>query len=417
TKLLEDAVATAGGGRGPMLMLFDIDRFKTVAATLGRPYAEDILRLASRRLQSEIGGGCVSARVGDDRFACLFPNGTEFDRAGRLAETVRHLMAAPYTVGGRTISSTVTLGIACHPEHGLSGSELMTKAEAALHDAARQGGNIWRVYDPLAAERQLERLTIEDALRSALSNGEFQVCFQPKISIHGRRTVGMEALLRWNSATMGWVSPAVFIPVAEETGLILAIGEHVLRESCTHMKKWLDSGFPEDMKVAVNVSVKQFQHPDLVHSVERILDQTRLHPRSLVLEITESGLVGDAVELAETLGTLRDIGVTLSIDDFGTGYSSLSYLGRLPAHELKIDQSFVRGLPDTVGSQTIVEAIIAIAGSLNLKLVAEGVETEAQLAFLQERGCDVAQGYLFARPLSPADFEAFVRERLRHGKR
>lgn len=412
--LTGQAIIASAGGPGPVVMLIEIDRFKSVAATLGRDFAEDLLKSAARRLGSMTGEGGIAARIGDDGFAALLPIGTGITGGQEIAESVRRSMAEPYDIGGRKIFTTVTVGLAAGFGPATTGTDLISRAETAVQDAKRMGGNIWRTYSEDIAHRELLRLNIEDALRTALEDHELELAFQPKVAMDTGRPVGMEALLRWNSSSMGWVSPATFIPVAEETGLILAIGNYVLRDACARMKAWLDAGFPADMQVAVNVSVKQFQQPDLVGTVRRALEDTGLPARSLVLEITESSLVEDGSDLVGTLTALRDLGITLSIDDFGTGYSSLSYLERLPAHELKIDQSFVRGLPHTSGSRTIVEAVIAIARSLNLKLVAEGVETEDQLAFLRERGCHVAQGYLFAKPLAPADFEAFVRSRMRN---
>ncbi|MFN3076835.1 MAG: putative bifunctional diguanylate cyclase/phosphodiesterase [Alphaproteobacteria bacterium] len=412
TSQLEAGMGEVVEGSGPGVILIEIDRFRSVSATLGRSYADELVMMAASRLSDTLTEGRVLARVSDERFACQFQNGVTIATLEQVADTVRRNMAEPYAIGGRKIFTTVALGLAVHPDHGATADALLTHAETALHAAIRQGGNCFRSYSTDMAVRSLKRLAIEEALRSALESHELELNFQPKMSVDGKRLVGMEALLRWNSASMGPVSPAVFIPVAEESGMILAIGEYVLREACRHTRSWQDIGLPQEVQVAVNVSVEQFQQPNFVSLVENVLRETTLPCQSLVLEITESGLVEDERDLIATLGALRDLGVTLSIDDFGTGYSSLSYLGRLPAHELKIDQSFVRGLPETAGSRSIVEAVIAIASSLNLKLVAEGVETTAQLDFLRQRGVPVAQGYFFSRPLSASAFEAFFREHL-----
>ena len=405
---LEKAMAERGQA---VVVLINFDRFKTIASTLGHQRADKVLQGGAGRLSALAGHHAVVGRVGDDIFAILCPSGGDLASAQDLSDTLRREMSAPFAIDGREVFLTISIGLAGHPGHGDDALALLSAADAAVHAAKRAGGNAWRAYDDSMAQKNFERLSIENELRHALARHELELHFQPKFRIDDLRPVGMEALLRWHSPVLGRVSPAVFVPVAEESGLIPAIGEYVLRDACTRMRGWLDRGFPAGTRVAVNLSVIQFQQPDLVDQVRQILAETGLPADALILEITESALVGDERDLIGAMSALRDLGLTLSIDDFGTGYSSLSYLARLPAHELKIDQSFTRGLPGTAGSRTIVEAIITIGGNLDLKLVAEGVETEEQLNYLRERKVHVGQGYWYARPMPADEFERFMMER------
>lgn len=387
------------------VLFVEVDRFRQLEVALGADGAEDLLRQAADRLCAALPAGARVARHGAERFVLALP------APGRVvdaAEDLRRAMGAPFEVAGRKLFTTVSIGIAVHPDHGTEAAHLVTRAEEAAHAAAEEGGNACRVFRPEQAGKLLERLEIAHALRDALMAGEFELHYQPKVDLVTLAPIGAEALLRWTSPTLGRVAPAVFIPVAEETGLIVDIGTWVLREACRCMAEWRAAGFPDRFRIAVNVAAQQFRHPAFTATVGAVLAETALPPSALVLEITESALVDDDAAMIDTLRALRGMGVSLSIDDFGTGYSSLSYLGRLPADELKIDQSFVRGLPDTAGSQTIVNAVIAMGRDLGMRLVAEGVETEAHRLYLGDHGCEVGQGWLFAKPLPAEDFRAFI---------
>ena len=407
---LSDLAALVATPPERLAVLFvEIDRFRQIEVATGFDTAEDLLRQTATRLAAALPPGSRLARHGGERFvAALSAPGRVLD----IAEDLRRAMGAPYEVGSRKLFTTVSVGIAIHPDHGSEAAALVTRAEEAAHAAAEDGGNACRIYRPEQAGKLLERLEIAHGLRAALVNDEFELHFQPKVDLATLTPIGAEALLRWTSPSLGRVAPAVFVPVAEETGLILDLGTWVLREACRHMRRWQQAGFPAGFRLAVNVSVLQFRHPDFTATLRAVLTETGLPADALVLEITESALAGDEPALLATLAELRTMGVLLSIDDFGTGYSSLSYLDRLPADELKIDQSFVRGLPDTAGSQTIVNAVIAMGRDLGLKLVAEGVETQAHRDYLGDRGCQVGQGWLFARPLPPDDFRAWMLARL-----
>jgi len=378
------------------LLLIEFDHARSLGLALGPRKTDALQRLAADRLRDVASGAQSLARTYPFQFGILWSSlGMSPED---LAESLRRRMSEPFLLDDEPIHLSVSIGIATGVPH----DTLLARAESVLEWCGIEGGNVWASYRTDRAARDIERVAIENALRGALAANEFTLNFQPKVRSHDLAPVGVEVLLRWTNAQLGPVSPALFIPVAEETGTIIDIGAWVLREACRQMAIWRSSPAGRNLQVAVNVSPRQLRKDGWVASVAEALAAAGLPSSALILEITESALVDDGSDITEKLVSLRKLGITLSIDDFGTGYSALSYLHRLPFEELKIDQSFVRGLPETSGNRGIVDGIISLGQTLGLKLVAEGVETEAQRSYLAQRGCGVLQGYHIARPM-PAD--------------
>jgi diguanylate cyclase (GGDEF)-like protein len=389
--------------RPPVVMVVAIDRFAAIAATLGQAYGEELLRVVAQRLASFDQKLGLLAHVGADTFAALLPPKTALDDAKQLADTVRRAMLEPFSLSGRTLSATVSIGLA-RGERPVGLAILLARATAAAQHANSLGGNLVFTFLPEEIAREAERLSIASALRAALDNNEFRMVFQPKLRMSDGVVVGAEALMRWNSATLGVVPPALFIPIAEEYGLIAELGDFALRCGAETLREWHRQDWGIGLSMAVNVSAYQLRRHGFAAEVAAIVAATGVPAACLTLEITESAFVGNEREVAEAIVALKDLGCRLSMDDFGTGYSSLSYLHRIPLDEIKIDQSFVAGLPTIGISCGIVEAIIAIARRLDLHVVAEGIETEGQAAFLKAHGVAVAQGMMLAPPMCDAEF-------------
>ena len=382
-------------------MFVDLDRFKHVNETYGHAVGDDLLVQMAARLQRCLRAGDTFGRFGGDKFAVLLPDLARADDAGIVAGKILGSLAAPFELAGRDTFVTVSIGIATCPDDGDSADRLLGNAEAAMYRAKEAGRNGYQFYLPLMNAQAKERLRLEASLRGALERDEFHLEYQPKVDLASGTISGFEALLRWKTAQGENIPPNQFIPVLEDTGLIIPVGELVLQKACRQMRAWHDMGLPP-RSVAVNVSARQFQHNDFRATVQRIVNEAAVDPRLLQLELTESLLMLDPEQAVKTLSALKIFGVRLSIDDFGTGFSSLAYLQRFPLDELKIDRAFIR---DAIGSHndaTIALAIVNLAHSLQLNVVAEGVETEAQLVFLRKHGCDQMQGYYFSRP-APAD--------------
>jgi len=391
------------------VLLFNLDRFKEINDSLGRSVGDQLLREISRRL------GCVGetldtlAHIGGDEFVMLL-QGEETGGAASLAQHVLQTLAQPFPIETRELFLSASVGIALFPKDGDDGESLLKNAGAAMLRAKASGGNGFSFYAAEMNAHSLERLNLENELRRAVERDELRLYYQPQMSLRNGEIIGMEALLRWQHPLRGLVSPMEFIPLAEETGLIVPIGEWVLRTACAQNRAWQAAGLPA-VAVAVNLSARQFEAQDIVALTQQVLHETRLDPGYLELELTESVAMGNADALIGVTEALKGLGVTLSIDDFGTGYSSLSYLKRFALDRLKIDQSFVRDLVQDPNSAAIAVAVIALAHGLGLSVIAEGVESEAQLNFLRTRGCDEMQGYYFSRPLPAAEFEKMLRER------
>lgn len=408
-KRLSSALKQARKNQQLLAVLFlDLDRFKYINDTLGHTVGDSLLRNAGKRLATCIRETDMVARLGGDEFTILLPNLREEQSAIDVAERIIEELAQPFNLHGYEFFLTTSIGISFYPDDGDKFETLIRHADTAMYYAKEQGRNNYQVYDPDMNSEALKRLVIENYLRKALQNGELSLYYQPVVEVESRQIIGMEALLRWDNPELGRVDPAEYIPIAEETGLIVQIGEWVLRTACSQNKTWQDAGLPP-LHIAVNLSARQFLQGNIVETVSSILLETGLAPEWLDLEMTET-IMQNSDTAIQLLCELRDMGVQISLDDFGTGYSSLSYLKRMPIHTLKIDQSFVKDISTDSDNTAIAAAIIAMAHTLKLKVIAEGVETGEQLACLQGMRCDQMQGYLFSRPLPPREFENILRE-------
>jgi diguanylate cyclase (GGDEF)-like protein/PAS domain S-box-containing protein len=407
---LAASIALAGSDSEPLAVMFlSLDRFKKFNDTLGHIIGDQLLKNVAERLTLSLGEGNTVARFGSDEFSFLLTRIKEAEDAARLAREFQAVLDRPFSVEGHELYVTSSIGISLYPNDGADAQGLLKSAGAALYRAKQAGGSNYQFYTADMNERALHRLALENQLRWALERGEFRVYYQPQVSIDTGQITGMEALVRWQHPELGLVSPAEFIPLSEDTGLIAPIGEWVLRTACAQTRQWQNCGF-NNLHVAVNLSPRQFQQPDLASSVLRLLKETGLDASCLELEVTESSVMKNAETAINTLRELKAMGIKISIDDFGSGYSSLSYLKHLPIDVLKIDQSFVRDMTTDPKDAAIVMAIIQLAHSLQLQVKAEGVETEDQLHFLRLLRCDEMQGFLFCKPLSVEAFEHLLLE-------
>lgn len=377
-----------------------LDRLNNINNTLGHNTGNLLLRSAAQRLATCIGDTDVLSRFGSNKFAILQPNLTSINDAITLSQKLLNTLSKPVLLDGNVVRTGASIGIAIYPNDCTDVDQLLKNADTAMYQTKKQGSNNYQFYSAELNANLQERLTLENELHDALKRGEMLLHYQPKVSLISGRIIGVEALLRWHS-TRGSVSPAKFIPIAEETGLIVPIGEWVLHTACAQNRTWQKNGLPP-IKMAVNLSARQFKQPNLVQVIAKILKETDLDANYLELELTESLIIENVQQTITILQQLHDMGIVLSLDDFGTGYSSLSYLKRFPIDILKIDQSFVRDLVFNSDDAAITEAIISLAHSLRLGVIAEGVETQEQLDYLQANGCNEIQGYYFSRPL-PAD--------------
>jgi diguanylate cyclase (GGDEF)-like protein len=403
-----DGARHTGGGLA--LLALDLEDFKRVNDSYGHRVGDQLLQQAAERLRRSVAGSDVVARLGGDEFAVVVPlpeprAATAIGIAERIAERLRR----PFGIDSQEIHCGVRIGITISPLHGDDVATLLQQADLALHEAKRQDDGICVFGAELSAATQ-RRKAIEDALRRALARDEMSLVLQPQFAMRSQALVGCEALLRWRNGQPDEIGPAVFVPIAEETGLIVALGSWVLREACRLAAGWWQGG--RGPRIAVNLSPMQFASRDLCREVAEALAAARLPPEALELEITEGLLMQDKHGAAETLNKLNELGVGIALDDFGTGYSSLSYLKRFPIHRLKIDRTFIEDLDHDEDDRQITKAIIGLGHSLNLEVVAEGVETPRQLAFLADLDCDIAQGYLFAPPMTAAAFKAALRDRV-----
>lgn len=382
------------------IMFIDLDRFKYINDTLGHGAGDELIRRVSARLKTCLRSSDVVARLGGDEFVVgLFDVKAQED-AAIVAKKMLATFATPFLIDGRDISISASIGISVYPGDGIDIDDLIKYADIAMYRAKDQGRNKYLFYSNDMNIRSLDRLEMESSLRRALDRKELLLHYQPQVNIHNGEMTGAEVLIRWQHPEMGMVSPGQFIPLAEETGLVVPIGRWVMNKAVEQNKTWQASGLPI-VKLAVNLAAQQF-HPTLADEVSSVLMQHDLANQYLELEITESMVMNNADQVIEMLTDMDKLGVKTSLDDFGTGYSSLSYLKRFPIYKLKVDQSFVRGLPGDADDVAITRAIIGMGKSLGLKVIAEGVETQEQLDFLRAEGCDEIQGYLFSKPI-PAD--------------
>ncbi len=389
------------------LLFIDLDRFKLINDSLGHSVGDELLAAVAKRLQACVRAEDTVARQGGDEFVIVVPDIGQPEDAAQIAQQVVVAMSAPFRVRDYELHVTPSIGISIYPHDGENVQTLMKNADTAMYDAKHSGGNAYHFYAARMNESAFERLVMENDLRRALERNEFVLHYQPQVEIATGRLVGVEALLRWRHPERGLVAPGTFIPLAEETGLIVPIGAWVLREACRQGIAWRRAGAP-DFRMAVNISSRQFWRGNLLETLEQVLHDCGAPASLLEIELTESILVRHEAETVDLLKHLSMLGVMISIDDFGTGYSSLSYLKRFPIHKLKIDQSFVRDIHEDVDDAAITTAIIAMARGLNLKVIAEGVETRAQLEFLNSLGCHEAQGYHLGRPVPAADLDAIA---------
>ncbi|MEC5396368.1 putative bifunctional diguanylate cyclase/phosphodiesterase [Uliginosibacterium sp. H1] len=391
------------------LLFIDLDRFKNINDSLGHAVGDGLLQAVAERLRRAVRGADTVCRVGGDEFIVVLHKVRRQQDAELVAEHILASLAPAARVGEHDLSITPSIGLSLYPGDASDAEMLIRTADVAMYHAKAQGRNNYQVYRPDMNEEAAENLSLEHALRLAVDRDEFELYYQPQIDIITRKLVGAEALIRWNSERFGGVSPAKFIPVAEESGLILQIGSWVLREACRQRAEWTREGimpFP----IAVNVSALQFRQPDFRLRVQEALQLYGVSPKELELELTESVVMHEADHTADTLAALKELGIALSIDDFGTGYSSLGYLKRLPIQKLKIDSSFVRNLETDMADRAIVEAIVSLGRSLKLQMIAEGVENRAVLGMLAKLGCHLAQGYHYCRPVPARAFVSWYRD-------
>jgi diguanylate cyclase (GGDEF)-like protein/PAS domain S-box-containing protein len=390
-----------------MVLVIDIDRFKLINDSMGHKAGDALLQQMGARLRHCVQEGDTVARLGGDQFLVLMPRIGSPSSVPAIAERILEAMRRPYHVDGRDLFVTASIGISLFPDDGDDVQTLLSSADTAMNRVKREGRDAFMLYRPDMNARARERMKLESALRRALERTEFLLVYQPQIDLLTGRIVGVEALLRWRRGEKVIVPPSDFISILEETGLIVSIGEWVLRTASTQVKTWHDEGFTA-LRVGVNLSARQFQHASLVDTIRRILGETGLPARSLLLEITESVAMERAAGSLAKLAELKELGVQLALDDFGTGYSSLAYLKRFPIDVLKIDQSFVRGVEFDPKDASLGATAIAMAHGLNLRVIAEGVETEGQREFLIRQRCDEIQGFLVSRPLSPDGFRTLL---------
>jgi diguanylate cyclase (GGDEF)-like protein len=388
--------------RRAALLFCDLDNFKDVNDSLGHDKGDLLLQGIAERLSSCIRKGDTLSRLGGDEFVLLLPVVETSRDAVMVARKIKEQLARPFDLEGNEVYTSPSIGIAFYPDDGDSVSSLLKHADMAMYAAKAKGRNRYQFFSEEMHRRVVDRMQLEAGLRQALDREEFKLVYQPQYELESHRLGGVEALLRWEHPERGTILPARFIPLAEETGMIHAIGEWVLREACAQAREWLDAGYP-DLRMAVNLSGRQFTEPGLVDLVRRILAETGLDPGHLELEITESVLMQDTDEAIATIEALRADGVQLAIDDFGTGYSSLVYLKQLPVSRLKIAQDFVRGIHHDARDAAIAESVIALGRSLGLDIVAEGVETAQQAAALEKLRCPLVQGFHYDRPLDHSE--------------
>jgi diguanylate cyclase (GGDEF)-like protein len=387
----------------------DLDRFKNINDSLGHPVGDQLLESLAARFRHRLRDEDMLGRLGGDEFLIVLDHSQRPEDAANVAKDLIGLLDQPFKLPGqKDVYIGASIGISIFPQDAKDATQLVQHADAAMYQAKEQGRNTFRFYTPALTDAVNQRMDMESRVRRALSNEEFVLHYQPQVDSRSDTIVGCEALLRWDDPDSGLVAPADFIPLAEDTGLIIPLGDWVLRTACAQHKAWIDAGFTE-LSMAINLSARQLQQSNIVSRIAETIEQYGLPAGQVKLEITESMIMGHGEETAELLAAIKSLGVGLSIDDFGTGYSSLAYLKRFPIDELKIDRGFVRDIPDDENDAEIAATIIAMAHNLKLRVVAEGVETREQADFLSRHGCQHYQGYLFRPPISAADFGELLR--------
>ena len=400
------------------LLFIDLDNFKRINDMLGHDYGDELLKVTSERILKCLRSSDtvarwpadeIAARLGGDEFAVILSNIKEEEDAFAVAQRITSQIDHPVQLGNHQIIITACMGISIFPQDGETVDELLKKADIAMYYAKRIGPGVFHLYQESMNADTLRQLTVENHLRQALERNEFTLNYQPQIDLETKKVCGLEALIRWNNWELGSIPPLEFIPLAEETGLILTIGEWVLRTACQQAKAWLDQGLLME-KMAVNISIKQIIDPKFLKIIGKILTETSLEPHRLEIEITESLLSKDREKVHLIMQKLKEMNVQIAIDDFGVGYSNLSKLKEFPIDHLKIDHNFINSIGTEIRGETIIDTIISLGKKMNLKMIAEGVETAGQLDFLVEKRCQEAQGYLFSRPLSKDQAETYLRQ-------
>lgn len=391
------------------ILSIDLDHFKEVNEAFGRTVGDELLITIASRLKSTVRDSDTISRLSGDTFAILLAESSEIEHTATIAQKILHLLSTPITLDGhRPIIITGSIGVSLYPEDGTDSKSLFTHAEQAMTRVKNQGRNGYKFYSEEIGARSLERIELKMAIRRALERDEFELYYQPKLDLKTGEITCLESLIRWRHPKKGLILPAAFIPMAEETNLIIPIGEWGLRVACEQSRRWRDKGLPP-LRIAVNFSARQFQQENLVENVCTVLQETNLEPAALELEITESIAMDQVDKGIKTMNKLNALGVRLAIDDFGIGYSSLGYLRQFPVHTLKVDQSFVKNLPHNKDDAAITAAIIAMGHNLNLEVIAEGVETKSELTFLQAHDCDGVQGFYLSQPLPAEQLETFLK--------
>jgi diguanylate cyclase (GGDEF)-like protein/PAS domain S-box-containing protein len=409
TELLSLATETARRYKRTFAVLFvDLDRFKVINDTLGHEAGDVLLREISARLKDCVRASDVVARLGGDEFVVLLQEVSGETQVGSIARNILSAVMKPVVILGHECRVTASIGVCMHPEEGQDDQALMKHADMAMYLAKEEGKNNYQFYTQDMKAHSIERLTLETNLRRALENQEFSLHYQAKVNFRSGEITGVEALLRWQTPELGSVAPGQFIPLAEETGLIVPIGKWVLREACNQNMRWQREGLPP-IRMSVNLSMRQMSDDDLIEEIETVLADTAMPPYLLELEVTESTIMQNSERAVMVLTAIKALGVRLAIDDFGTGYSSLAHLKRFPIDTLKVDRSFIREVPKDAEDRAITEAIIAMGKTLSLTVVAEGVETPEQQEFLRQRSCDEMQGFYFSTPATPEEFAALYR--------
>ncbi|MDP1989817.1 MAG: EAL domain-containing protein, partial [Syntrophales bacterium] len=412
---LGHALAQARRNGMQLAVLFiDLDRFKNINDTLGHEAGDSVLKEVAERLHGCLRESDTIGRFGGDEFVALLEGIPQPMHCAEVAQKILAAVARPFALDTQEFHLTASIGISTYPADSEDLQSLLKNADVAMYRAKELGRNNFQFYSAQMNIHTLERLALESSLRGALERNEFVLHYQPKIDIRSGRIIGMEALVRWQHPTKGLIPPMQFIPLAEETGLIVPIGEWVLRTACACNKSWQEQGLPP-LRIAVNLSARQFAYENLLRDVARVLNETGLDAAFLELEITESMVMHDPEHAIELLNKLKAMGISISIDDFGTGYSSLSYLKRFPIDSVKIDRSFIKELPLDSDDAAITQAIIAMAHGLKLKVIAEGAETAEQLSFLRAHNCDEMQGYYFSKPLPEHEFILLVQNSIAAG--
>lgn len=407
TEMLDNVMLTRRSEEVIALMDIDIDNFKNINDTLGHSYGDELLIDVTHRLKQAIDENDYLARVGGDEFTIISQNIEDIGDYEAKIKKIQKVFDYPFVLSMKEYFVTVSIGITMAPKDGKTTPALVKNADSAMYAAKENGKNTYHYFDESINEKLMEKIQIQSELRKAIENHEFTLYYQPQVDLKSDRIVGFEALIRWDHPTKGIVSPIEFIGLAEETGLIVPIGHWVLKEACSQLKEWDGRGF-HDLVMAVNISVRQFKDKEFVNMVKNVIKESEINPWQIELEITESIALDDIDYTVDTIKKLKELGVAFSLDDFGTGYCSMNYLKRLPVNNLKIDKSFLDTVLDNKDEQCIVETIITLAQTLNLIVIAEGVEKNEQRLFLKGIKCDKAQGYFYSKPLPKEKAEVLL---------